>query len=105
MAAHERFWQRARRRLGDGAGTRALIEALLLRPPPALRRGARRAHAVERIGRRWTRVLLARHSRRAASPTSSHRESAVVERPALQALRTPGAEPAGYDALLAASTQ
>ena len=29
-AAHERFWQRARRRLGDGAGTRALIEVLLL---------------------------------------------------------------------------
>ena len=29
-AAHERFWQRARRRLGDAAGTRALIEVLLL---------------------------------------------------------------------------
>ena len=29
-AAHERFWQRARRRLGDGAGMRALIEVLLL---------------------------------------------------------------------------
>ena len=29
-AAHERFWKRARRRLGDGAGTRALIEVLLL---------------------------------------------------------------------------
>ena len=28
--AHERFWKRARRRLGDGAGTRALIEVLLL---------------------------------------------------------------------------
>jgi hypothetical protein len=29
-AAHERFWRRARRRLGDAAGTRALIEVLLL---------------------------------------------------------------------------
>jgi transposase len=29
-AAHERFWTRARRRLGDGAGTRALCEVLLL---------------------------------------------------------------------------
>jgi transposase len=29
-SAHERFWRRARRRLGDGAGTRALIEVLLL---------------------------------------------------------------------------
>jgi transposase len=28
--AHERFWARARRRLGDGAGTRALVEVLLL---------------------------------------------------------------------------
>jgi hypothetical protein len=28
--AHEAFWERARRRLGDGAGTRALIEVLLL---------------------------------------------------------------------------
>jgi transposase len=30
MSAHERFWTRARRRLGDGPGTRALIEVLLL---------------------------------------------------------------------------
>jgi hypothetical protein len=30
LSAHERFWRRARRRLGDGAGTRALIEVLLL---------------------------------------------------------------------------
>jgi transposase len=29
-AAHEAFWSAARRRLGDGAGTRALIEVLLL---------------------------------------------------------------------------
>jgi transposase len=29
-SAHQRFWTRARRRLGDGAGTRALIEVLLL---------------------------------------------------------------------------
>lgn len=30
LACHERFWRRARRRLGDGAGTRALIGVLLL---------------------------------------------------------------------------
>ena len=29
-ASHERFWSEARRRLGDGAGTRALIGVLLL---------------------------------------------------------------------------
>ena len=29
-SAHERFWKRARRKLGDAAGTRTLIEVLLL---------------------------------------------------------------------------
>ena len=29
-AAHEALWEQARRKLGDGAGTRALIEVLLL---------------------------------------------------------------------------
>jgi hypothetical protein len=29
-AAHERLWRRARRKLGDAAGTRALIDVLLL---------------------------------------------------------------------------
>src|ERR1035437_1469825 len=29
-SAHEQFWKRARRRDGDAAGTRALIEVLLL---------------------------------------------------------------------------
>ena len=29
-AAHEALWAQARRKLGDGAGTRALIEVLLL---------------------------------------------------------------------------
>src|SRR5206468_2933757 len=29
-ATHDEFWAEARRRLGDGAGTRALIEVLLL---------------------------------------------------------------------------
>ena len=29
-SAHERFWARARRKLGDAGGTRALIEVLLL---------------------------------------------------------------------------
>ena len=33
--AHERFWTEARRRLGDGAGTRALIGVLLQRRLPA----------------------------------------------------------------------
>ena len=49
-AAHERFWQHARRRLGDGAGTRALIEVLLLHrhlPASAVHASL---DAVERLG-------------------------------------------------------
>jgi transposase len=49
-SAHERFWTRARRRLGDGAGTRALIEVLLLhRGLPFLAVHAA-LDAVERVG-------------------------------------------------------
>jgi transposase len=49
-SAHERFWARARRRLGDGAGTRALIEVLLLhrRLPFVAVHAA--LDAVERVG-------------------------------------------------------
>ena len=43
-AAHERFWKRTRRKLGDREGTRALIEVLLLhRHLPFVGDGARRA--------------------------------------------------------------
>lgn len=34
-AGHQRYWDTARRRLGDGAGTRALIAVLLHRTLPA----------------------------------------------------------------------
>jgi hypothetical protein len=50
LSAHERFWARARRRLGDGPGTRALIGVLLLHrslPFPVVH-GA--LDAVERVG-------------------------------------------------------
>ena len=69
-AAHERFWQRARRRLGDGAGTRALIEVLLLhRHLPAASVHAA-LDAVDESAR-WTRRWWP--SRRAASPTAAAR--------------------------------
>jgi hypothetical protein len=41
-AARQGFWDRARGRLGDGPGTRALIEVLLLQPADARRAGHRR---------------------------------------------------------------
>ena len=100
-AAHERFWQRARRRLGDGAGTRALIEVLLLhRHLPAASVHAA-LDAVERIGA-VDPALVAIEARRVAD---GRRETAVVERPALRRFERPAPNLAGYDALLAGSTR
>ena len=100
-AAHERFWQRARRRLGDGAGTRALIEVLLLhRHLPAASVHAA-LDAVERMGA-VDPALVAIEARRVAG---GRRETAVVERPALRRFERPAPNLAGYDALLAASTR
>ena len=100
-AAHERFWQRARRRLGDGAGTRALVEVLLLhRHLPAAAVHAA-LDAVERLGA-LDPALVAIEARRIAD---GRRESAVVERPALRRFERPAPSLAGYDALLAGSTR
>ena len=100
-AAHERFWQRARRRLGDGAGTRALVEVLLLhRHLPAASVHAA-LDAVERIGS-VDPALVAIEARRIAD---GRRETAVVERPALRRFERPAPNLAGYDALLARSAR
>ena len=100
-AAHERYWQRARRRLGDGAGTRALIEVLLLhRHLPAASVHAA-LDAVERIGA-VDPALVAIEARRIAD---GRREAAVVERPALRRFDRPAPNLAGYDALLARSAR
>ncbi len=100
-AAHERFWQRARRKLGDGAGTRALIEVLLLhRHLPAASVHAA-LDAVEQLGA-VDPALIAIEARRVAD---GRRETAVVERPALRRFERPAPSLAGYDALLAASTR
>ena len=100
-AAHERFWQRARRKLGDGAGTRALIEVLLLhRHLPAASVHAA-LDAVERVGS-VNPALVAIEARRIAD---GRRERAVVERPALRRYDRPAPALAGYDALLAGSAR
>jgi transposase len=49
-SAHERFWRRARRRLGDGAGTRALIGVLLLHRSLPFVAVHAALDAVERVG-------------------------------------------------------
>ena len=100
-AAHERFWQRARRRLGDGGGTRALVEVLLLhRHLPFVAVHA----ALDTIGRIGAvdPALVAIEARRIADGRGP---AGVVERPALQRFDRPAPSLAGYDALLAGSTR
>ncbi len=97
-AAHERFWSRARRRQGDAAGTRALIEVLLLhrRLPFVAVHAA--LDIVERIGS-IDPALVAIEARRiadGAGPTG-----VVVERSALRRFDRPAPTLVGYDALLA----
>ncbi len=100
-AAHERFWKRARRKLGDRAGTRALIEVLLLhRRLPFIPVHAA-LDAVERIGS-VDPALVAIEARRIAD---GRRAAAVVERPALRRFDRPAPSLSDYDALLAGSTR
>ena len=100
-AAHERFWRRARRKLGDREGTRALIEVLLLHRHLPFASVHAALDAVERIGA-VDPALVAIEARRIAA---GRRETAVVERPALRRFERPAPSLAGYDALLAASTR
>jgi transposase len=97
-SAHERFWARARRRLGDGAGTRALIGVLLLHrqlPFPVVHAAL---DAVERVGS-CDPDLVAIEARRIA-------DRGRVTVPAVEGARpvTGWSRPvpalAGYDALI-----
>ena len=100
-AAHERFWQRARRKLGDPDGTRALVEVLLLhrRLPFVAVHAA--LDTVLRMGA-VDPALVAIEARRIAA---GRRPAGVVERPALRRFDRPAPSLAGYDALLAASAR
>jgi hypothetical protein len=98
-SAHERFWKRARRKLGDGAGTRALIEVLLLHRALPFVAVHAALDTVEAIGSADP-ALVAIEARRIADGrgmtalTTDPGERAGWSRP-VPAL-------AGYDALLAA---
>lgn len=97
-AAHERFWRRARRRLGDAAGTRALIEVLLLHRNLSSVVLHAALDAVDRTGS-LDPALVAIEARRIADrrgPTGT-----VIERAALRRFDRPAPALAGYDALLA----
>jgi transposase len=104
-AAHQAFWDAARRALGDAPGTRALIGVLLLhRTLPALGIEAGMAAAVRLA--RFDPDLVAVEARRAAA----------ADRPAVAVPVPPGAPPAaavqrsapalaGYDDLLTEVTE
>lgn len=99
-SAHERFWTRARRKLGDAAGTRALIEVLLLhRSLPFIAVHAA-LDAVEQL-RSCDPALVAIEARRIADGRGQ--TSVMVERGDRRAgWSSPVPVLAGYDALIGA---
>ena len=96
-SAHERFWSRARRRLGDAAGTRALIDVLLLHrhlPFPAVHAALDAVNGVGSVDP----ALVAIEARRMADgrgPTGL-----LVEPAGLRRFDRPAPVLAGYDLLL-----
>jgi transposase len=97
-SAHERFWRRARRKLGDGAGTRALIEVLLLHrwlPFVAVHAAL---DALERVGSADPDLVTieARRIADGRGPTGTVSERAAPVR----GWSRPVPALAGYDALL-----
>ena len=101
--AHERFWRRARRRLGDAGGTRALIEVLLLhRHLPFIAVHAA-LDAVERLGS-IDPALVAIEARRIADGRGE--TAVVVERSSsLRRFDRPAPILAVYDGLLAGAAR
>ena len=97
---HERFWMEARRKLGDGAGTRALIDALLLhrRLPAATVIAAMEAALA--IGSVDAEVV-AIEARRIADK----RPKVVVPIAKVAEMKRPAPTLDGYDELLAAGAQ
>ena len=113
-AAHEALWSQARRKLGDGAGTRALIEVLLLHrrlPAASVTAGNRGRAAVRDLlpgrGRGRGPPACRRRGRRgggAAGPAPRRSRAAVVTLPRragpLPADPRPLPDVAAYDQLL-----
>ena len=96
--AHERFWARARRRLGDAAGTRAMVEVLLLhRQLPFIALHAA-LDAVERVGSADA-ALVAIEARRIADGKGT--TAVTVDRgDGLAGWSRPVPVLGGYDALI-----
>jgi len=107
-AVHQRYWDTARRRLGDSAGTRALIEVLLLHrslPTEAVLAGVNAALSLERIDANLVAVEARRHLEpTGAQPAARAAVNAVLEAaaPTSQRGEVPRPMPtlADYDDLL-----
>jgi transposase len=99
-AAHQRFWQRARRRLGDGAGTRALCEVLLLHrqlPFIAVHAALETAERLGSVGP----ALVAIEARRIADRRGPIGVVGSSQAAGLHRFDRPAPSLARYDALLA----
>jgi transposase len=78
---HQRYWDLARRRLGDAAGTRALIAVLLLHrtlPAAAVTAGITAALAGDRIDADLVAVEARRHLERTRQPTNATATAATA---------------------------
>jgi len=95
--AHERFWARARRKLGDGSGTRALIEVLLLHRQLPFVAVHAALDAAEQVGSADP-ALVAIEARRIADGRGS--TALMPERPAGRGWSRPVPLLEGYDVLL-----
>jgi transposase len=98
-ADHDALWDLARRKLGDAAGTRALIEVLLLHrsvPRDSLLAGIRAAVAVGSVNAEVVAIEARKVAERAVAP--------VVPIGALSRYDRPKPTLNGYDALLEASS-
>lgn len=95
---HDRFWVAARRRLGDSAGTRVLIEVLLLHrslPTEAVLAGIDAALRLDRLDADLVAVEARRHLE-PAKPSNDRHNAATQAGPADRPLPTLS----GYDTLL-----
>lgn len=98
-ATHQRFWDAARRALGDGPGTRALIGVLLLHrtlPAAAVTAGMTAALAARRL----EPDLVAVEARRSLEATRMPAAAPVPLPAAAQLAARPAPTLAGYDQLL-----
>ena len=97
-ATHDAFWEAARRRLGDGAGTRALIGVLLLHrslPAEAVVAGMTAAMGMASVDPE----VVAVEARRSVAPSGA---TAVVVPIGARLAHRPVPTLAGYDELLEA---